>query len=345
MESGLVSIIIPTRNRALLLSEAVRSAQLQTHDRLEILIVDDGGEDETPELAERLSATDSRIKFWKLPERRGAPYARNLALKESEGEFVQFLDSDDLLHREKLRVQVEILERDRDADLAACQTGLFRSRPGDTPLLWNTLEGEPLRRFLRHDLPWVTVGPLWRKAALDRVGGHDESLPSSQDWEHHTRALMLGAFPVVHRHLLAFYRLHAGETIGKQAVETREEVHLDVLLKLYALKEAGAWDGNGLDKEMFSNLIWVAQRAYERGRMATASKAFEFAFNLLPLNPASMEGIRRAERSLERGLPSAEAFADLPYDRAARENWWGHITVDQEPPLPIPAAPRYRRSS
>lgn len=347
MDSGLVSIIIPTRNRASLLAEAVRSAQLQTYERLEILIVDDAGEDETPELVQRLTSTDSRIRYWKLHERMGAPYARNLALRESRGEFVQFLDSDDLLHLDKVRVQVGALSEYPDHDLAVCQVGLFRNRPGDTPLLWNRLEGDPLLRFLKHDNPWVTINPLWRRSALDRFGAWDESLPSSQDYEHATRVLILGARALLHRHLLGFYRLHGGPTIGSEAVSDRDEVHFRVFeLLLRNLEERNALGTPALD-EMAQNFLWVAERALQAGHHALAAKALARASEVDPdADRASKASDLAAALPLETATPrelSLRAYG-IRYDRGVREDWWGHVTSVHEPLLPIPAAPRYRRA-
>lgn len=346
MESGLVSIIIPTRNRASLLGEAVRSAQSQSYDRIEILIVDDAGEDETPALVQRLSSTDSRIRFWKLPERKGAPYARNLAVRESNGEFIQFLDSDDLLHPEKVRVQIGALSEHPDHDLAVCQVGLFRNRPGDTPLLWNRLEGDPLLRFLKHDNPWVTINPLWRRSALERFGAWDESLPSSQDYEHATRVLILGAKALLHRHLLGFYRLHGGPTIGSEAVSERDEVHLRVFEMLLGdLREHNAL-GIAAYEEMAQNFLWVAERALHASNYALAAKALSRAAEIDPDSDRASKASDLAA-ALVRGASAlcevSPSALGIHYDRSVREDWWGHVTSAHEPLLPIPAAPRYRR--
>lgn len=347
MEPGLVSVIIPTRNRARLLGEAVRSAQLQTLDRLEIVVVDDASADDTPVVVERLAGSDSRVRYLGLPERKGAPHARNLGLAECKGEFVQFLDSDDLLHPEKLRVQRALLAEAPESDLAVCQVGLFRNRPGDTPLLWNRLAGDPLLRFLKHDNPWVTISPLWRRSTLDRFGHWDEGLSSSQDYEHAARVLIRGANALLHRHLLGFYRLHEGPTIGSDAVSERDEVHFRVFEMLLQELMSRNVLGETANDEMAQNFLWVAHRAFEAKNLALAvralSKAAELDSNVKRAAISKAFAVAWLADAPEQVI-CAEWPPALEYDRKVREAWWGHITTAHEPILPIPASPRYRRA-
>ncbi len=114
-ESGLASIIIPTFNRALLLDEALASAAGQTYRPLEIVVVDDGSTDETPDLVphrqDRFKDGAGLVIRYFRQANSGVGAARNRGLIESRGEYIQFLDSDDLLHPQKLSVQIECLRR------------------------------------------------------------------------------------------------------------------------------------------------------------------------------------------------------------------------------------------
>ena len=101
----------------------------------------------------------------------GAPAARNRGLQESEGEFVQFLDSDDLLHPEKLDKQAAMLESDPSLDMVFCLDEWFADAIGDMGLLWNAPDGTAeMDRFPWNDVVWNCGSPLWRRAALERVG-------------------------------------------------------------------------------------------------------------------------------------------------------------------------------
>src|SRR5690606_31994309 len=100
-EPGLVSVIIPTYNRSGLLLEALDSLARQTYRPIEAIVVDDGSSDDTPEAVNRwisglVSGDGLRVRYHRQSNK-GAPSARNRGLIESRGEFIQFLDSDDLL--------------------------------------------------------------------------------------------------------------------------------------------------------------------------------------------------------------------------------------------------------
>ncbi len=108
-----VSVIIPTYNRADLLPRAIDSVLNQTYRDLELIIVDDGSTDNTKEIVEKYQKKDERIKYlWE--ENSGGP-ARpyNLALKQCQGEFIAFLDSDDVWLPEKLERQINFIEKNR----------------------------------------------------------------------------------------------------------------------------------------------------------------------------------------------------------------------------------------
>lgn len=102
----LVSVIIPSYKRAHLLEKAVKSVLEQTHSNLECIIVDDGSPDNTRQVSEDLMSRDSRVKYF-YKENGGATSARNFGIKHARGEWIQFLDSDDWLHPEKIRFQLD----------------------------------------------------------------------------------------------------------------------------------------------------------------------------------------------------------------------------------------------
>ncbi|MEZ5941931.1 MAG: glycosyltransferase [Planctomycetaceae bacterium] len=103
----LVSVIVPTYNRALYISEAIESALSQTHPNVEILIVDDGSKDNTPEIVAELAARDARVRYFRQ-ENAGVSAARNKAILESRGDFIAFLDSDDVWHPWKIELQLSL---------------------------------------------------------------------------------------------------------------------------------------------------------------------------------------------------------------------------------------------
>lgn len=116
MTSGLVSVIIPTYNRAQLVCRAINSVRSQTYQNWEILVVDDGSRDDTPVAIARQFGSDPRVRYV-YQVNGGVCSARNNGLARASGDFVAFLDSDDLWEPWKLELQVACLERFPDAGM------------------------------------------------------------------------------------------------------------------------------------------------------------------------------------------------------------------------------------
>jgi hypothetical protein len=192
--SPVVSVITPTKNRLKLLSEAMDSVQRQTFDAWEHVIVDDGSDDGTCEEVRRRAAEDSRVRYIRRSgEKSGANVCRNLGIAESSGEFIVFLDSDDLLTPSCLAHRVELMQRNMDLDFAVFRAEVFDHQPGDlVGKFVPEVQGDDLLSFLFFEYPWIITGPMWRRNALERMGLFDESLLSWQDIELHVRAVAKG---------------------------------------------------------------------------------------------------------------------------------------------------------
>ena len=107
LERELVSVIMPAFNAAATVGASVRSALAQDHQAVEVLVADDGSQDRTAEIVERLAAEDNRVRLIRTAGRLGPADARNAAFAAaSPGRWVAFLDSDDLWHPAKLSRQI-----------------------------------------------------------------------------------------------------------------------------------------------------------------------------------------------------------------------------------------------
>jgi glycosyltransferase involved in cell wall biosynthesis len=189
-----VSVVIPTKNRLALLRETVDCLRNQTFQNWEAVIADDRSDDDTFNEMKRLAVVDPRIRpILRGGSRSGAQACRNQGLAAARGQYVIFLDSDDLLTLDCLENRVRFMDENPSLGFAAFATELFRERPGDRGEYGNTFTDEDdLDRFLKFDLPWQVHGPIWRREALRQVGRWDESALSRQDWEFHVRALAKG---------------------------------------------------------------------------------------------------------------------------------------------------------
>ncbi len=180
---GLISVIIPTYNRAGYVMRAIRSAANQTYPDLEIFVIDDGSTDDTVSLLRNFSCVRP-FRFIEGGPNQGAPRARNRALADCAGRWVAFLDSDDVWHPRKLERQIETLLAS-GPEFGACYTGL--ADYDDTGRLCGvsraTDHGDIQAGLLTHNLVGSTSSVLVRRDLLSDVGGFAPGLKSCQDWE------------------------------------------------------------------------------------------------------------------------------------------------------------------
>jgi glycosyltransferase involved in cell wall biosynthesis len=196
---GLASIIIPTYNRAPLLGEAIASAQGQTYRPIEILVVDDGSTDETPAVLghwqEKLRG-DPAISFRVFRQvNSGASAAINLGLIESRGEFIQFLDSDDILFPEKVRLQIACLERHPEAGLAFSQSVNLVPEQGESrqselpPSVESAILVQSADYYCQNDI--LRIHGVYRRQTCRDAGPSSEDLKLSEDREYNFRILLV----------------------------------------------------------------------------------------------------------------------------------------------------------
>ena len=110
--NALVSIITPSYNSAKFIAETIQSVQSQTYSNWEMIIVDDGSSDETENVVLSIIQKDKRIQFHKLSQNFGPGVARNFAIQQAKGNYIAFLDSDDLWKPEKLNKQLQFMEEE-----------------------------------------------------------------------------------------------------------------------------------------------------------------------------------------------------------------------------------------
>jgi hypothetical protein len=192
----LISIIIPHYARPVLLVEAVASVRASSVQCFEIIIVDDGSSEEDWSAAQSLADVQTSV-LRRTDGPKGPSRCRNLGLAAARGEYVIFLDSDDLVAPWCLDGRIKHALQAPEADLWIFPVLLFRKSPGDMDVLWNVMiDGrDPTERFARSDPPWHTSSPLWRRESLRRLGGFNEDVLYGDDADLHLRALVSGLVP------------------------------------------------------------------------------------------------------------------------------------------------------
>ncbi|HBE17483.1 MAG TPA: glycosyl transferase family A [Cyanobacteria bacterium UBA11149] len=177
----LVSIIIPAFNSENTVKETIESVLNQTWTDWEIILVNDGSQDSTLEIVNNIN--DNRLKIFTYSNG-GANASRNRGLSHASGEFVSFLDADDLWTPDKLESQFKALQENPEAAVAYSwtnsidETGNFLRRGS-----YITANGDIYTKLLLIDFIESGSNPLIRRAALANVGDFDESLAAAQDWD------------------------------------------------------------------------------------------------------------------------------------------------------------------
>ena len=188
-----VSIVIPTYQRSEFVLEAVLSAVKQSYSATEVIIVDDGSDQKTLAEIEAIVNRPDVQGHARLikQDHAGVCVARNRGVQEASCKYIQFLDSDDLLHPKKVEVCKEVLDSDPALDMCYSLDEYFKKIPGDFGVLWNSpLPEFHLDRFLWDDPVWHTGSAFWRRSTLEALGGWKADLGIGyDDWEFHIRAI------------------------------------------------------------------------------------------------------------------------------------------------------------
>lgn len=302
--SALVSILVPAYNAAPWIAETLASALGQTHPRCEIIVVDDGSRDDT--LARARAVADAHPDRLRIVSQAnaGASAARNHALRLARGEFIQYLDADDLLSPRKIELQLARMASAPAAALATCRWGRFESSPAEarfvdeevfrdfSPEDWLLLHVADCR--MMHPAAW-----LCPRAVLDAAGSWDESLSLNDDGEYFARVVLSssGLIFTGDADAATYYRSGMGGSLSRRRSAS-------ALASLYR------------SIEQISALL-AAREDTPRVRAALATYWQRLAYELYPDDPAGSR--RAAQRARDFG------GSDLEPPMGARLRWFARV--------------------
>tara|TARA_B110000259_G_scaffold161904_1_gene186341 strand:+ start:733 stop:1674 length:942 start_codon:yes stop_codon:yes gene_type:complete len=212
-EYQMVSVIIPTYNRALLIKESIQSVFNQTHRPIECLIIDDGSTDNTAKvignLQTKLATVDFKLIYIKQ-DNSGAPAARNNGIKNASGEFFQFLDSDDLLYPNKIKDQVSILQNQKQTD------GVYGNWHHGTIKNHVLIKGEKWEDTISQFYGGRVIANfsmLLKRKIVDKIGPWDTNLRRNQEIDYFLRGALAGGNFEYLPMLSGLWREHDGDRI------------------------------------------------------------------------------------------------------------------------------------
>jgi glycosyltransferase involved in cell wall biosynthesis len=202
----LVSVIVPCYNGAAFLEEALRSALAQTYPEVEVVVVDDGSTDSSPEIARRFPVRYIR------QENRGLCDARNRGIRESKGSYLIFLDADDRLKPQAIAAGMSALALRPDCAMAVGDH-VFIAANGS--YLSNSTKEDPVdshyKALLKSNFIEMISSVLFRRSIFDEVGGFDPTLRVAEDYELYLR--IARTRPICcHPAVIAEYRMHGANT-------------------------------------------------------------------------------------------------------------------------------------
>ena len=199
-----VSIIVPSYNYAKFLPFALDSIMAQTMTDWECVIVDDGSKDDTWHVARAYVNKDGRFRYV-YQQNSGLSAARNMGMNVGTGEYLQFLDADDMIDAEKLYLQSAYLDKHPEVDILYGDEGFFHTDSPDEKLkgrdksynreqyLKVSGSGEALVKALSVNNFISVSSPLVRRSLVAKVGNFDTSYKSYEDWHFWFRAAVAGA--------------------------------------------------------------------------------------------------------------------------------------------------------
>ncbi len=288
-----VSVVIPTYNRAHVLGEAMQSVLDQTFDGFELIVVDDGSTDNTKEVV--ASFGDPRIKYI-YQENRGASAAYNTGILASRGEYIAFLDSDDIWLPQKLELQVKLLNSRPDVALVCSDGYIFDVRTNSTlgrywhgvPFGYRVDPQRASRDPLREMLVWgcfiSETFVMVRREVFNEVGGYDESLKDHVDWDMYVRVCQRFAIETIDIPLAKMRKHDANLSSNFDRLYEGAEVVLNKAIHSYSLKP----DELRLVRLRLARTLYRYGRGLvERGRIASGRKKLLASIKVNPwrINP------------------------------------------------------------
>ncbi|ANW96312.1 hypothetical protein AXE80_08485 [Wenyingzhuangia fucanilytica] len=228
MNNPLVSIIIPTYNRAHLIGETLDSVIKQTYLNWECIVVDDGSTDNTIEVLKEYTDKDSRIQYHHRPKERpkGANACRNYGFELSKGEYIMFFDSDDLMLNQKVEIQlIDLLSG--DYDFSVTQTEQFkmpenisRGIRSETLISNNIIDD-----FINFKCFWLLQSVLWKKEfLLNNKLKLNEKLYQAQDYEFHLNVFKLKKYSYASNDIVTTHMLLHDSNMSNSTTNSIEKI-------------------------------------------------------------------------------------------------------------------------
>lgn len=276
-----VSVVIPAFNAERYIKKGINSVLWQSHANLEILIVDDCSTDSTARTVEEIARRDARIVLVSNETNRGVSASRNRGIELSTGDYVAFLDADDLWHPLKIQSQLEMLIK-KGPEYGVCYCSIVRMGEDDSVFFYNVgnlPEGDMFNRVLEKNYFQCGSTFIVRRDLLTSVGMFDPAIQGAEDWDLSIKLAAVTKFAVCREPLCGYrrgrYALHTNALAmllsGFDVLKKHEPVYgYSAINKRMAIREtvyALGVKGGGVDIGVRARL-GVLKRAMKRYKYA-----------------------------------------------------------------------------
>ncbi|MBD2730343.1 glycosyltransferase [Nostoc sp. FACHB-892] len=225
-----ISVIIPAYNAEKTIKETIESVQQQTFTDFELIVINDGSQDKTLEILHTIK--DERLQIFSY-ENGGLPEARNRGIKRASGEFVSFLDADDLWTPDKLELQLVALQQNPDAGVAYSWNLCMFEKEGTLSFVNAAsppFEGNVYPNLLLENFVGNGSNILLRRQVIESVGNFDRTLKSFEDWEFYLRVASVWNFVLIPQRQIIYRKVSSSMT---SKVKVMEEQGLRLIEKVY----------------------------------------------------------------------------------------------------------------
>lgn len=271
MDNSLVSIIIPTYNRAHLIGETLDSVLAQTYTNWECIIVDDGSTDNTAELLKTYCEKDVRFKYVQRLDthKPGGNGARNYGFEVSKGKYINWFDSDDLMLSLFIQKKVELLEKEK-LDFVISHSVNFNELGQESPINYSINDGKAItaENFINGTIFWMTIDIMVSRKSIGNLR-FNEILKSGQEYNFYSRYLLNNPKGHYVNECLAKRRVHdisIQQQLLKNTNKRKKELLFNEMVLLNDIK------GKASKKLMKRSLNRLIRLSYETQRKFTLSK-------------------------------------------------------------------------
>lgn len=299
-----ISVVIPCFNAGSFIAACLKSVQQQKYANIEIICVDDGSQDHTKQEIENFKSV-STIELRLVNQANlGAGAARNIGLAHSKGEYIQFLDADDLLKPAKLSHQAGLISSAALPPDFIAADYILKPSGTEVETVVRSHEKRPYFALLSKNLG-ITSANLWKRTSLINAGGFDKKLKSSQEYDLMFRLLKMNAKVLFDEEPLTIKCEQNLNSISEKNKRENRLRFIELQLRILDFLKAGPNLDEALENYFYHNLLYEIRLLHDEDQQ----KSYELYQELIPASfkPGDFPGISKQY---------AMAYRYLGYQRA-----------------------------